>query len=76
MLGDSIYIQVVATNVKGDSIISLEGNGASIIQPPDAPVNLVEDVLLRSKSTLGLIWNAGSQDGGSPVLDYTIYIAE
>lgn len=60
VLGDSIFINVVATNVKGDSLISEDGNGATIIQPPDSPVNLAEDVLLRSASTLGLTWNAGA----------------
>lgn len=40
---DSVKVKVIATNVKGSSIEGLEGNGALIIQAPDAPVNLRED---------------------------------
>lgn len=40
---DSVFAQVIATNIKGDSIESSEGNGAIILGLPDAPINLAED---------------------------------
>jgi hypothetical protein len=54
--GSSIYAKVIATNIYGDSIESLEGNGAIITTTPDAPINLVEVYEQRTKSTLGLSW--------------------
>jgi hypothetical protein len=36
--GASIYAKVLAYNVYGDSLISLEGNGAVIVTIPDAPL--------------------------------------
>jgi hypothetical protein len=68
--GASIYAIVSATNVKGESENSDEGNGCVIITSPGTPTNLIEDTLLRSKSTLGLQWTAPDTDGGSSVLDY------
>lgn len=38
--GSSIYARVIATNVKGDSIVSNEGNGAIILTVPEAPIDL------------------------------------
>lgn len=38
--GSSVYAKVYATNVKGDSVVSLSGNGASILKVPDAPTDL------------------------------------
>jgi hypothetical protein len=52
--GSSIYAKVIATNNYGDSLESLEGNGAVITTTPDPPTNLIEDYAQRTKSTLGL----------------------
>jgi hypothetical protein len=41
--GDSAFAKVIATNIYGDSLESLEGNGAYITTNPDQPTNLVED---------------------------------
>jgi small nuclear ribonucleoprotein (snRNP)-like protein len=38
--GDSVKVQIYATNIKGDSIVSDIGNGAIILRVPDAPLNL------------------------------------
>lgn len=54
--GDSVFANVIATNVKGDSVTSLGGNNALVITSPDVPVSLAEDVLERTSSTLGLTW--------------------
>jgi hypothetical protein len=54
--GESVYARVVATNIKGDSVESDEGNGAIIITKPDVPENLLEDTQYRTESALGLVW--------------------
>jgi hypothetical protein len=74
--GSSIYAKVIAINLYGDSLISNEGNGAVIITKPDPPINLAEEYSLRTKSTLGLVWDEAPFIGGTPVLDYQISIAE
>ena len=40
--GSMVWAKVVATNIKGDSVESEPGTGATIITNPDPPVNLVE----------------------------------
>lgn len=40
--GSEIIVKLIATNVYGDSSISLEGRGAIIITKPDAPLSLAE----------------------------------
>jgi hypothetical protein len=42
-LGEGIFAKVIATNIKGDSSASNPGNVATIIEAPDAPINLAED---------------------------------
>jgi hypothetical protein len=74
VLGNEIYAKVFASNVKGDSPESLEGNGATIITKPDAPENFMENYAQRSASTLGLQWTAGF-NGGSEILDYRVWMA-
>ena len=39
--GVSVYAKIVATNIVGDSLTSAEGNGATILTVPDAPINIV-----------------------------------
>jgi hypothetical protein len=74
--GSSIYAKVIAINFYGDSLESLEANGAIITTTPDAPINLVEDYSLRTKSTLGIVWEKASFIGGAVIEDYRISIAE
>jgi len=74
--GSPVYAKVMATNVYGDSEISLEGNGGTIITEPDQPINLAEVYAQRTPTTLGLVWNDGADNGGLPVLDYRVNIAE
>lgn len=69
--GASVWAKVVAINIKGSSE-STKGNGAVIVTKPDAPVDLTEETSLRTATSLGLTWNAGADDGGTPVLDYRI----
>lgn len=54
VFGNSIEAKIFATNIKGDSQESPEGNGATIIRVPDAPINLLEDTSVRTATDLGL----------------------
>jgi hypothetical protein len=74
--GDNVNVKIVATNVKGDSQESTVGDGATVIAKPDAPINVAEDTSLRDPTTLGLTWNEGGSNGGAPVTEYRINIAE
>jgi hypothetical protein len=51
-LGSSVYAKVAAINIVGSSEYSLPGNGAVITMsyPPDAPVNLLRNNLLTTKT--------------------------
>lgn len=70
--GASVFAKVIATNIKGDSVVSDEGNGAIIIYSPDAPTNLLEDTSQRTSSTLGITWSPPEEDGGTEIIDYRI----
>ena len=70
--GSSIYAKVVATNIYGNSAISLSGNGAVILTVPDSPTTIVENFALKSGTTISISWINGAHNGGAPVLDYTI----
>lgn len=70
--GASVYAKVSAINLYGVSVDSAVGNGAQILTIPDYPVSLAEVAAARSVSTLGISWSAGTNNGGSPVIDYRI----
>lgn len=70
--GDSVFAQITATNIIGTSGVSASGNGAVLLTAPYAPVNLANLPLITSGSKIGIIWQAGSLNGGAPVLDYTV----
>lgn len=72
LLGDSVYAIITATNVYGESDPSSPGNGASILQVPSAPTDLVFDTEITTASVIGLQWGDGLSTGGSPILDYRI----
>ena len=50
------------------------GNGAivSTVVVPDAPRNLIRDAVATTTSQVGLSWDQGLLDGGSPVIDYRV----
>ena len=74
--GTSVFAKVIASNIYGNSLASLEGNGAVITTTPDAPTALVEVYEQRTKSTLGLSWVAPVFTGGAVIEDYRVNIAE
>ena len=70
--GASVYARITATNYLDSSSVSVIGNGAIILTYPDEPINLVLNDEIVWGSIVGLSWDEGAQNGGSPVLDYTI----
>jgi hypothetical protein len=74
--GSSVYAKLIATNIYGDSLESVEGNGAMITTTPDVPTSVAEVYADRTKSTLGLSWTAPIFTGGDVIIDYRIFIAE
>lgn len=74
--GSSVYAKIIATNSYGNSLESLEGNGAIITTTPDVPTSVIEVYADRTKSTLGLSWISPVFTGGDVIIDYRINIAE
>jgi hypothetical protein len=74
--GSSIYATITAANIVGDSLASEPGNGAIILTNPDAPLNLANDPAITTANQIAITWNEGTNDGGSPVVDYTISYKE
>jgi hypothetical protein len=40
---------------------------------PDAPISLANDPLVTTDTVIRFTWSDGSSDGGSSVIDYTVY---
>jgi hypothetical protein len=73
--GSSVYAKITATNYLGSSAASLVGNGAIILNHPDEPLNLSNNLKVTWGTTFGLEWDEGdTNSGGIPVLDYTVYV--
>jgi len=70
--GSNLIAKVIAINIKGASIESDAGSGGIILTEPDAPVNLVNLPLITNANSVGLDWQNGANDGGSPVIDYRV----
>jgi hypothetical protein len=70
--GGSVYSKVIATNVYGDSAISIAGNGAIIITYADAPTNFAEIVAFRTSTSISFSWDEGASNGGNSVFDYRV----
>ena len=71
--GTDVSAKIVAYNAYGDSQESEVGSGAVIVTYPSPPINLSENVETRGATQIGLTWSAGS-NGGSPILEYMIYM--
>ena len=48
------------------------GNGAIIVEVPDAPLGLADDVQYTSDTIIAFTWNNGISQGGSTIIDYKI----
>lgn len=75
--GSLVYATVTAVNNIGSSLTSLEGSGAKILAIPQAPLNLQNRPAITSATQIGLIWDSIPEIdcGGSPVIDYSIFMA-
>jgi len=56
----------------GYSASSPVGNGAIILTTPDSPVNIIENVITRSATSITITWNYGSSNGGSAIIDFRV----
>lgn len=73
--GASIWFKVTATNIYGTSLTSEAGNGAIILTNPDIPLSFERLQALNTLSSLTLSWSEGAANGGTEVLDYSLYWA-
>jgi hypothetical protein len=71
--GSSIYARLSASNIYGTSTMSEEDNGAIILTVPDVPINLANVVDQTLATQIGLVWEDGFSNGGTPILDYIIW---
>lgn len=73
--GSSVYARVLAINDYGSSQFSAqnsEDKKAVIITYASKPLSLTETVADRTATAVGLTWLEGTDNGGSPVIDYEI----
>jgi hypothetical protein len=72
LTADNVYkFKIEARNSFGFSAFSniIEIRAARL---PDAPINLQNDATITTHQSIGLNWQFGASDGGSPVLDYRV----
>jgi hypothetical protein len=71
--GVEVVAKLTAINVYGSSTVSAESqSGAIILTVPDAPLNLANDAELTTGSQIALTWNQGVENGGTPVIDFSL----
>jgi hypothetical protein len=70
--GQGVYARIIATNYLGSSAASEAGNGAVLLTFPDEPINLSNNLSITWGTTIGLTWDEGDKNGGTPVIDYTV----
>jgi len=39
---------------------------------PDEPINLTNNLMITWGTTIGLTWDEGDKNGGTPIIDYTV----
>lgn len=72
--GDSVSVKIISVNFYGESVeMSQVGDGAVIQNVPDAPVSLADDPTTTSDVQIRFTWSDGASDGGTSVIDYTVY---
>jgi hypothetical protein len=74
--GSSVYARIVAHNYLGYSITSLGGNGAVILTYPDEPINLANNLDVTWGTTIGLTWDEGTMNSGTPVIDFEVFVKD
>jgi len=72
--GTDIYVRVTATNYLGSSLPSTSGKGAVILNYPNEPISLANNLEITWGTRIGLTWDdPDTTAGGTPVIDYTVY---
>ena len=73
--GTTYKFKVTARNEVG---ISVESEVVEILAAklPDAPINLVNMPEITNAYQVGLLWDIGAYNGGSPVIDYQVSFTE
>ena len=66
-------MKIVSVNVYGESIQSDSGSGAVIQSVPDTPITLVNDPTTTTDTLIRFSWSDGVNNGGTPIIDYTVY---
>jgi hypothetical protein len=70
--GTSVYANVLAINIYGESVVSSDGNGAVLITYADPPFGLTVDETARTGSSIGFYWSPAEFTGGTDIIDYRI----
>lgn len=70
---DSVVAKIVSVNVYGDSVQESTGSGAVIQEVPDAPITLANDAATTTDTLIKFTWSDGASNGGTSVIDYTVY---
>jgi len=70
--GHSIYVKISATNIVGESLYTVEGNGATILTQPDPPITLANNAAITDAENIGLTWDDPVENGGTAIIDYTV----
>jgi len=63
---------VSATNSYGESALSSPGSGAVIVLVPSSPVGLADNPSITNAQRIGITWNDGLNNGGSPIISYRV----
>jgi hypothetical protein len=71
--GESVSAKVIAENAVGSSVASVVGSGCVLLREPDAPLNLANEASATTSSQIGLTWQEGAENGGSDVIDYSLF---
>lgn len=76
MQAEKIEVVVIAVNSVGESESSTVGSGAVIYGNPARPEKLkVPQVIIVGKP-FELAWQSPESDGGSPILDYSVFYSK
>lgn len=68
--GTDVYAKISATNIYGESPVSVEGNGGKLLTVPDEPHTLTEIVGIRGATRISLSWTKAAEEGGTAVIDF------
>jgi hypothetical protein len=71
--GDIVVAQIISVNFFGQSVQVVTGGGAVIRDVPDSPINLANDPSTTTDKVIKFTWAEGESNGGTPVIDYTVF---